>query len=144
MFYLYSKNPISYIRKTTASQALRVFKNEDQRKLRQEPRTHNILFVLFCEDGKIWMKWHCPPDTGFEIRALTVSDRARYLSVTSWLPHSLSCWFTIEQTLADIISIAARSMACLYNIKQPKQVYKANNIICWYIVILVWCWVSVV
>ena len=29
-----------------------------------------------------WMRWHCPPDTGFEIRALAVWGRARYLSVT--------------------------------------------------------------
>ena len=30
----------------------------------------------------IWMRWHCPPDTEFEIRALEVWRRARYLSVT--------------------------------------------------------------
>ena len=29
-----------------------------------------------------WVRWHCPPDTGFEIRALAVWVRARYLSVT--------------------------------------------------------------
>ena len=29
-----------------------------------------------------WLRWHCPPDTGFEIRALAVWGRARYLSVT--------------------------------------------------------------
>ena len=28
-----------------------------------------------------WMRWHCPPDTEFEIRALAVWGRARYLSV---------------------------------------------------------------
>ena len=31
--------------------------------------------------------WHCPPDTGFEIRALAVWGRARYLSVTE-APHN--------------------------------------------------------
>ena len=36
-----------------------------------------------------WMRWHCPPDTGFEIRALTVWGRARYLSVTEG-PHNTS------------------------------------------------------
>ena len=35
----------------------------------------------------IWMRWHCPPDTGFEIRALAVWGRARYLSVTE-APHN--------------------------------------------------------
>ena len=29
-----------------------------------------------------WLRWHCPPVTGFEIRALAVWGRARYLSVT--------------------------------------------------------------
>ena len=33
------------------------------------------------------MRWHCPPDTGFEIRALAVWGRARYLSVTE-APHN--------------------------------------------------------
>ena len=28
-----------------------------------------------------WIRWHCPPDTGFEIRALAVWGRARYISV---------------------------------------------------------------
>ena len=34
-----------------------------------------------------WMRWHCPPDTGIEIRALAVWGRARYLSVTE-APHN--------------------------------------------------------
>ena len=29
-----------------------------------------------------WLRWHCPPDTGFEIQALAVWGRERYLSVT--------------------------------------------------------------
>ena len=29
-----------------------------------------------------WMRWKCPPDTGFDIRALAVWSRVRYLSVT--------------------------------------------------------------
>ena len=32
-----------------------------------------------------WMRWHCPPDTGFEIWALAVWGRACYLSVTEAL-----------------------------------------------------------
>ena len=34
-----------------------------------------------------WLRWHCPPDTRFEIRALAVWGRARYLSVTE-APHN--------------------------------------------------------
>ena len=29
-----------------------------------------------------WIRWNCPSDTGFEIRALAVWGRSRYLSVT--------------------------------------------------------------
>ena len=36
-----------------------------------------------------WVRRHCPPDTGFEIRALAVWGRARYLSVTE-APHSFT------------------------------------------------------
>ena len=34
-----------------------------------------------------WLRWHCPPDTGFKIRALAVWGRARYLSDTE-APHN--------------------------------------------------------
>ena len=33
-----------------------------------------------------WLRWHCPPDTGFEIRGLAVWGRALYFSVTE-APH---------------------------------------------------------
>ena len=33
------------------------------------------------------MRWHCPPDTGFETRALAVWGRARHLLVTE-APHN--------------------------------------------------------
>ena len=32
-----------------------------------------------------WVRWHCPPDTGFEIQTLEVWGRASYLSVTEAL-----------------------------------------------------------
>ena len=34
-----------------------------------------------------WLRWHYPPDTGFEIRALAVWGRVRYLLVTE-APHN--------------------------------------------------------
>ena len=34
-----------------------------------------------------WIRWHCPPDTGFEIRNLAVWGRARYFSVME-APHN--------------------------------------------------------
>ena len=52
-----------------------------------------------------WLRWHCPP--GFEIRALVVWGRARYLSVTE-APHNtdftrgwgknIFCFFEITET----------------------------------------------
>ena len=51
-----------------------------------------------------WLRWHCPPDTGFEIRALAVWGRARYLSVTQ-APHNTDfhtwmdfCFFQTAET----------------------------------------------
>ena len=54
-----------------------------------------------------WLRWHCPPDTGFEIRALAVWDRARYLSVTeaphntnfhTWMGKKQFCFFQTANT----------------------------------------------
>ena len=54
-----------------------------------------------------WLRWHCPPDTGFEIRALTVWGRARYLSVTeashntdfhTWMGKKHFCFFQTAET----------------------------------------------
>ena len=53
------------------------------------------------------MRWHCPPDTGFEIRALAVWGRARYLSVTeaphntnfhTWMGKKQFCFFQTAGT----------------------------------------------
>ena len=54
-----------------------------------------------------WLRWHCPPDTGFEIRALAVWGRARYLSVTeaphntdfhTWMGKKHFCFFQTAKT----------------------------------------------
>ena len=54
-----------------------------------------------------WMRWHFPPDTGFEIRALAVWGRARYLSVTeaphntefyTWMGKKHFCFFQTAET----------------------------------------------
>ena len=54
-----------------------------------------------------WFWWHCPPDTGFEIRALAVWGRARYLSVTeaphdtdfhTWMGKKHFCFFQTAET----------------------------------------------
>ena len=54
-----------------------------------------------------WLRWHCPPDTGFEIRTLAVWGRARYLSVTdaphntnfhTWMGKKHFCFFETAAT----------------------------------------------
>ena len=54
-----------------------------------------------------WLRWHCPPDTGFEIRALAVWGRARYLSVKeaphntdfhTWMGKKHFCFFETAET----------------------------------------------
>ena len=54
-----------------------------------------------------WLRWHCPPDTGFEIRTLAVWGRARYLSVTeaphntnfhTWMGKKHLCFFQTAET----------------------------------------------
>ena len=53
------------------------------------------------------MRWHCPPDIGFEIRALAVWGRARYPSVTeaphntefyTWMGKKHFCFFQTAET----------------------------------------------
>ena len=54
-----------------------------------------------------WVKWHCPPDTRFEIQTLAVWGRARYLSVTEaphntkfyeWMGKKHFCFFQTAET----------------------------------------------
>ena len=54
-----------------------------------------------------WVRWHCPPDTGFEIQTLEVWGRARYLLVTEapqntkfyeWMGKKHFCLFETAET----------------------------------------------
>ena len=54
-----------------------------------------------------WVRWHCRPDTGFEIETLEVWGRARYLSVTEdphnnefyeWMGKKHFCFFQTAET----------------------------------------------
>ena len=53
------------------------------------------------------VRWHCPPDTGFEIQTLEVWGQARYLSVTEarhntefyeWMGKKYFCFFQTAET----------------------------------------------
>ena len=48
----------------------------------------HILTKLGQENLLRIMRWHCPPDRGFEVRALAVWGRVLYLSVTE-APHNI-------------------------------------------------------
>ena len=106
-----------------------------------------------------WLRWHCPPDTGFEIRALAVWGRARYLSVTEaphntnfhtwmgkmWAPkrlqflwttlHSKSMswwrhrWFFSHKNIPWPLWIS-EILRCLAYIHQYHDI---NNILVWYV-----------
>ena len=48
-----------------------------------------------------WLRWHCPPDTGFEIRALAVWGRARYHNTDfhTWMgKKNIFCFFQTAET----------------------------------------------
>ena len=50
-----------------------------------------------------WMKWHCPSDTWFEIRALTVWGRSRYLSITG-APHNTESLVSREEQHNNVLT----------------------------------------
>ena len=55
-----------------------------------------------------WLRWHCPPDTGFQIRALTDWGRARYLSVTEALHNTdFHRWMGEKHSRRVVVSTAA-------------------------------------
>ena len=51
-----------------------------------------------------WLRWHCPPDTGFEIRSLAVWGRARYLSVME-APHNTEFYTWMGKKKAAVLTI---------------------------------------
>ena len=63
-----------------------------------------------------WMRWHCPPDTGFEIRALMVWGRARYLSATE-VPHNI-----------ESLRVSGEEISCFTTAPGPSP-YQINKII---------------
>ena len=55
-----------------------------------------------------WMRWYCLPDTWFEIRALAVWSRARYLSVTE-APHNIKS-----------LRVGGEEIFCFFEIWMPE------------------------
>ena len=96
-----------------------------------------------------WLRWHCPPDTGFEIRALAVWGRARYLSVTeaphntnfhTWMGKKQFCFFQTAETGNRIPDSGVKGSGANHYPRAPAQqmyniVYNAtlsvNRVINW-------------
>ena len=63
----------------------------------------------------MWMRWHCRPDTGFEIRALAVWGRARYLSATE-APHNI-----------EFLRVSGGATFCFFATWRPEWCWKKNE-----------------
>ena len=88
-----------------------------------------------------WMRWHCPPDTGFKIRALAVLGRARYLSVTK-APHNTEfyTWMVLtrqvhvacpvwcgQHALVDSVQFGQWGMDCQLSGQLPRHNFSVNQ-----------------
>ena len=78
-----------------------------------------------------WLRWHCPPDTGFEIRALAVWGRARYLSVTeaphntnfhTWMGKKHFCFFQTAETGNRTPNFGVKASGANHYPRAPAQV----------------------
>ena len=82
-----------------------------------------------------WLRWHCPPDTGFEIRALAVWGRARYLSVTealhntdfhTWMGKKQFCFFQTAETGNRTPNSGVKGSCANHYPRAPALILKQN------------------
>ena len=80
-----------------------------------------------------WLRWHCPPYTGFEIRALAVWGRARYLSVTE-APHNTdfhTCFtrvsFKLPRPGTEPRTLAWKAAVLTTTLGPPPTLWPANT-----------------
>ena len=92
-----------------------------------------------------WLRWHCPPDTGFEIRALAVWGRARYLSVTeaphntnfhTWMGKKHFCFFQTAETGNRTPNSGVKGSGANHYPRAPalhtqKALHLWNHKLCW-------------
>ena len=112
-----------------------------------------------------WLRWHCPPDTWFEIRALAVWGRARYLSVTeaphntnfhTWMGKKQFCFFQTAETGNRTPDSGVKGSGANHYPRAPaldlnkwQALFTARNQtkrIVWYHVAFTyddWCWTNV-
>ena len=84
-----------------------------------------------------WLRWHCPPDTGFEIRALSVWGRTRYLSVTeaphntdfhTWMGKKHFCFFQTAETRNRTPNSAVKGSGANHYPRAPAQIHVEQEI----------------
>ena len=79
-----------------------------------------------------WMRWHCPPDTGFETRALVIWGRARYRSGTE-APHNIE---SLRVNIFVSLKLEGESGVRTFDLWLPKQACSFNH--CIRAVIILW------
>ena len=50
-----------------------------------------------------WIRWHCPPDTYFKIRAMSFCDRVLYLSATEATQNTESLWVSEKEKFCSAV-----------------------------------------
>ena len=92
-----------------------------------------------------WVRWHCPPDTGFEIQTLEVWGRARYLSVTEdphntkfykWMAKKQFCFFQTAETGKR--TLAWKAAVLTTTLGPPPFSTTWSTCIIWYRIRLIW------
>ena len=95
-----------------------------------------------------WLRGHCPPDTGFEIRALVVWGRARYLSVTeaphntdfhTWMGKKHFCFFQTAETGNRTPSSGVKGSGANHYPRAPPSLRKESYVFILYNVCLSVC-----
>ena len=85
-----------------------------------------------------WLRWHCPPDAGFEIRSLAVWGRARYLSVTeaphntdfhTWMGKKQFCFFQTAETGNRTPDSSVKGSGANHYPRAPARVWNKTSIL---------------
>ena len=91
-----------------------------------------------------WTRWHRPPDTRFEIRALAVPGRARYLSVTDashntefyeWMEKKHFRFFRTAETGKRIPNSSLKGSGANHYPRAPALYFK-QHVIVWMIIMI--------
>ena len=79
-----------------------------------------------------WVRWHCPPEKGFEIQPLEVWGRARYLSVTEaphntefheWMGKKHLCFFQTAVTKKWTPNASTKGSGANHYPRAPAQIF---------------------